>query len=80
LKQGANTIALTMSGNGSNGGFMYDCIKLEAGEPVTSVSNATRLNDKGRMQNSQFYNLHGQRVTNPAKGLYIVNGKKVIFK
>ena len=80
LKQGANTIALTMSGNGSNGGFMYDCIKLEAGEPVTSVSNATRLNDKGRMPNSQFYNLHGQRVTNPAKGLYIVNGKKVIFK
>ena len=80
LKQGANTIALTMSGNGSNGGFMYDCIKLEAGEPVTSVSNAVRLNDKGRMQNSQFYNLHGQRVTNPAKGLYIVNGKKVIFK
>ena len=80
LKQGANTIALTMSGNGSNGGFMYDCIKLEAGEPVTSVSNATRLNDKGRMQNSQFYNLHGQRVTNPAKGLYIVNGKKVVFK
>ena len=80
LKKGSNTIALTMSGNGSNGGFMYDCIKLEAGEPVTSVSNATRLNDKGRMQNSQFYNLHGQRVTNPAKGLYIVNGKKVIFK
>ena len=80
LKQGANTIALTMSGNGSNGGFMYDCIKLEAGEIITSVSNATRLNDKGRMQNSQFYNLHGQRVTNPAKGLYIVNGKKVIFK
>ncbi len=27
-----------------------------------------------------FYNLSGQRVENPAKGLYIVNGKKVIIK
>lgn len=25
------------------------------------------------------YNLSGQRVANPAKGLYIVNGKKVVF-
>ena len=27
-----------------------------------------------------YYNLSGQRVENPAKGLYIVNGKKVIIK
>lgn len=27
-----------------------------------------------------FYNLSGQRVANPAKGLYIVNGKKVFIK
>jgi len=27
-----------------------------------------------------YYNLNGQQVTQPAKGLYIVNGKKVIFK
>ena len=26
------------------------------------------------------YNLSGQRVANPTKGLYIVNGKKVIIK
>ena len=26
------------------------------------------------------YNLAGQRVTNPTKGLYIVNGKKVVIK
>ena len=37
LRQGSNTIALTMSGNGSNGGFMYDCIKLEAGDVVTGM-------------------------------------------
>ena len=27
-----------------------------------------------------FYNLNGQRVENPTKGLYIVNGKKVVIK
>jgi hypothetical protein len=38
------------------------------------------------MQNSQstmhheVYNLNGQRVAQPAKGLYIVDGRKVIVK
>ncbi|MBP3774901.1 MAG: leucine-rich repeat protein [Bacteroidaceae bacterium] len=27
-----------------------------------------------------YYNLHGQRVTQPARGLYIVNGKKVFVR
>ena len=27
----------------------------------------------------EYYNLNGQRVANPSKGLYIVNGKKVII-
>ena len=32
-------------------------------------------------QNAEgFYNLAGQRIANPTKGLYIVNGKKVIIK
>ena len=30
--------------------------------------------------NDNIYNLNGQRVANPTKGLYIVNGKKVIVK
>lgn len=30
--------------------------------------------------NDNIYNLAGQRVAQPAKGLYIVNGRKVIFK
>ena len=28
----------------------------------------------------EFYNINGQRVSQPTKGLYIVNGKKVIIK
>ena len=31
-------------------------------------------------QDGAFYNLAGQRVAQPSKGLYIVNGKKVIIK
>ena len=36
LKKGTNTVSFTMSGIKNNGGVMYDCIKLEAGEPVLS--------------------------------------------
>ena len=46
-------------------------------DEATGIS-ATR-NDNGEMDNS-IYNLNGQRVEKPAKGLYIVNGKKVILK
>ena len=32
------------------------------------------------MDNSEIYNLNGQKVQNAQKGLYIVNGKKVVVK
>ena len=32
------------------------------------------------VENGQFFNVAGQRVAQPTKGLYIVNGKKVIIK
>ena len=35
MKEGENTITLQLTGSGSKDGIMYDCIKLEAGEPVT---------------------------------------------
>ena len=35
---------------------------------------------KAEKANNEYYNLAGQRVANPTKGLYIVNGKKVIIK
>ena len=39
------------------------------------------VNGSGFMVNgSEVYNLNGQRVAQPTKGLYIVNGKKVIIK
>ena len=32
------------------------------------------------VENETFYNLNGQRIQQPAKGLYITNGKKVVIK
>ncbi len=42
------------------------------GIDATFVNSAKEKND--------FYNLAGQRVAQPTKGLYIVNGKKVVIK
>ena len=32
-----------------------------------------------KAENNNYYDLQGRRVEKPTKGLYIVNGKKVIF-
>ena len=45
------------------------------GDGTTSIQNIERsIND------NQYYTLDGRRVALPTKGLYIVNGKKVIIK
>ena len=49
-----------------------------AGEEATTGISETRVNSE--KSNAEYYNLNGQRVIAPAKGLYIVNGKKVILK
>lgn len=48
-----------------------------ADDEASGIS-ATLSNSEERIANSKIYNLNGQRVDKPAKGLYIVNGKKVI--
>jgi len=47
----------------------------ESSDVVTSIDTV-----KTNKENSEFYNLNGQRIAQPSKGLYIVNGKKVIIK
>jgi len=46
-------------------------------EDVTAISSVELSQDK--MQN-EFFDLQGRRVAQPTKGMYIVNGKKVIIK
>ena len=47
---------------------------------TTGISDAERLNDNGEMINDHIYNLQGQRIRSPQKGLNIVNGQKVLVK
>lgn len=47
------------------------------GEEATGINEIQEMKTVG---NEKFYNLNGQRIAQPAKGLYIVNGKKYIVK
>lgn len=46
---------------------------------TTDISDALRLNDKAESVKN-VYDLQGRKVAHPTRGLYIVNGKKVIVK
>ena len=46
---------------------------------ATGISEAVTVNGE-KLANAPVYNLSGQRVVQPTKGLYIVNGKKTVIK
>lgn len=47
---------------------------------MTGLVGITTLKSTVDFENNAVYNLNGQKVERPAKGLYIVNGKKVVIK
>ncbi len=56
---------------------------VAANELFFDFGNTTDIKSVSKSQNmsyGEFYNLAGQRVAQPSKGLYIVNGKKVVIK
>ena len=69
---GANTAYLPADVAGARTFIGFDS------EETTGISDATRLNDNVEMINNNFFDLQGRRVAQPSKGLYIVNGKKVV--
>ena len=52
-----------------------DFLGFDFGDEATGVNEV-----KTQKVDGDYYNLAGQRVAQPTKGLYIVNGKKVIMK
>ena len=59
--------------------LQFDDEELVAeGEETTGIEGVTT--DENKTDDDGYYNLNGQRVTNPQKGIYIHRGKKVIFK
>ena len=66
-------------------GKAYLNIAVPAGAPILNLgfddaTGINAVNGEGFTVNGEFYNLNGQRVAQPTKGLYIVNGKKYIVK
>ncbi len=48
---------------------------------VAGTTDIKTLNvERGTLNDNSYYNLAGQRVAQPTKGLYIINGRKVVIK
>lgn len=52
-------------------------LSIALGDEANGISEVV---ETAKMNNGQYYNLQGQRVAQPTKGLVIVNGKKMIVK
>lgn len=68
---GANTAYLVVTGTGARSFY-----SLDDEENVTAIDAVKQSANT----NGDYFNIAGQRVAQPTKGLYIVNGKKVIIK
>ena len=55
-------------------------LSLSFDDDVTSISEELRVKNEELTSPSGYFNLAGQRVAQPTRGLYIVNGKKVVIK
>ena len=57
-------------------------LMLDFGDGTTAIMDV--IQDEMKQQQAQednvYYTLQGTRVQNPTKGLYILNGKKIIVK
>ena len=55
----------------------HDVSILDFGGGVTEISEIENVRSQ---KDDIYYDLNGRRVLYPTKGLYIVNGKKVVMK
>ena len=61
--------------------WVLDLALIEQNEDLYDyiVTRIENMFEEGNY-NEEFYDLHGRRVVNPTKGIYIQNGKKVYYK
>jgi len=55
----------------------HEFLSFDFDGETTAINNLTPSLSKGE---GEFYDLQGRKVAQPTKGLYIVNGKKVVIK
>ena len=62
---------------------LYKALKkfnaMFAEDIATGIKNVN-VNENGNENENRYYNLNGRKVMNPTKGIYILNGKKVVIK
>ena len=58
------------------GDYSATCVVTVESNVVDGIDNSEIINHKSEI----IYDLQGRRVLNPTKGIYIVNGKKVVIK
>lgn len=68
--------ALWADGDDASDGVGFDVMtgKIKSATSIRSIDNGQLTTDK------VYYDLSGRRVAQPSKGLYIINGKKVMVK
>ena len=64
-----------------NGGAIAarDYLEFAFDDEATGMRDAVH-HDKVEIRTDVVYDLQGRRVAQPGKGLYIVNGKKIVIK
>jgi hypothetical protein len=70
---------LTISLNCESGEYMY-LYALEIYYTLNDVPTKIEKTTANIQEGKIYYNLQGQRVNNPSKGIYIVDGKKILIK
>ena len=73
----ANKAWVDMSKVPAGGGEAKVFLGFGDEEPNATDINAVEIDE---VLNGKFYDLQGREVANPTKGIYIVNGKKVVIK
>ena len=75
MKEGENTVTLLLTGSGSKDGIMYDCIKLEAGEPVTD--GIRDIVPPSPLVLHQKYLMNGRLIIEKAGKHYAADGRAI---
>ena len=70
---GSKTITLTRGQTGTN--LFITKLQIKKANVVTGINFV-----KAAIEDGSVYNLNGQKVNKAKKGLYIINGKKVVIK
>ena len=90
-KKDFQTIAFNLAKNKAATAFIFDNVKFEVEESiVSSLTKDPAVDPKpypvgiktvnASKEDGLYYDLQGRRVAKPARGLYIINGKKVMVK